>query len=117
GGRPAARREGAGEGRWRAEACLRRALDSTGAGDRQEQALANERFRLAKDTCAQAGMQKDPRVFALIALLALDAADPATADKAAANIAEPLQPWQVSALGRENAAHLRRLGSWRPLLP
>jgi len=113
----AARKDEAGERRWRAEACLRRALDSTGADDRQEQALANERFRLAKDTCAQAGMQKDPRVLALIALLALDAADPATADRAAANVAEPLQPWQVSALGRENAAHLRRLGSWRPLLP
>lgn len=118
--------------RYRAEAALRRALDACGQHGEQAQQLALDRFAAAKQACAAADMPRDPRFLALIALLALDAEDPVQADRAAAALlGKPLEPWQVTALGREPTAasggelrgapmradRLRKLESWRLLLP
>ncbi len=110
----------AGRRRLLAEASFVRALDATGTTTPRDQAVAKERFDTMRLAFAAAGLHDhDLREFVILALLAVDAADPATAARiatAARSGQRQLTAWQWSLL-QPAASRLRAVPEWRELLP
>jgi O-antigen ligase/Flp pilus assembly protein TadD len=104
--------------RYHAEAALYCALAVVGGGNEWlAKRNVQPQFAAAKQACIAAKLQNDPRMLALIALLALDAEVPKEADRAAEILHDSvLLAWQITAIGAP-AKRLRALSSWRPLFP